>query len=295
MNQVAYWERIEKDESKKGTIIQENREGKNNPFQKGQEDAQQQFRIPLLGTIRSCGKKKIMSGRRPTTPGPEEPENVASRRHSEASDRAPRQGSDKSAEALETMLTSSTDRADARQTAHKPPTTRVTPADSADGQTSLRHNFSHLHSSSTSRTPSTRTSSSSLQALNEDTVVDARSDHSAGRSPRSRRTSHHLGLDLSSNDYPVYPDQSYAVLQSQIHPTYRPPQLWTRSSYPSHADPRTRFFSSRASRTAGNSPTSSPGLFSFRSTRPNSLAASDDEGRISSPYLHPTHLQPPKE
>lgn len=236
-----------------------------------------------------------MSGRRPTTPGPEEPENVASRRHSEASDRAPRQGSDKSAEALETMLTSSTDRADARQTAHKPPTTRVTPADSADGQTSLRHNFSHLHSSSTSRTPSTRTSSSSLQALNEDTVVDARSDHSAGRSPRSRRTSHHLGLDLSSNDYPVYPDQSYAVLQSQIHPTYRPPQLWTRSSYPSHADPRTRFFSSRASRTAGNSPTSSPGLFSFRSTRPNSLAASDDEGRISSPYLHPTHLQPPKE
>ena len=220
-----------------------------------------------------------MSRRRPATPGPEEPEHPVSR-HSEAS---------------ETTLASSTDPADARQTAHKPPTTRVSPADSADGQTSLRHNFFHLHSSSASRTPSTRTSSSSLQALNEDTVVDARSDPSARQSPVSRRTSYHRGLDLSSTDYPVYPDQSYAVLQSQIHPTYRGPQLWSRSSYPARADAHTRFLASRASRTAGNSPTSSPGLFSFRNPRPNSLVASDDEGRISSPYLHPTHLQPPKE
>lgn len=221
-----------------------------------------------------------MSGRR-STPGLEEPENLVSR-HDQASDRVPRRGSDKMDDTSEASLP-------------PPPTAKPPLADSADGQGSLRHNYHHLYSSSTSRTPSTRTSSSSLQALNEDTVVDARSDHSSGRSPVSRRTSHQRGLDTSSNDYPVYPDQSYAVLQSQVHPTYRPPQLWTRSSYPSQADTRIRLLTSRASRTAGNSPTSSPGLFSFRNLRPNSFVASDDEGRVSSPYLHPTHLQPPKE
>lgn len=198
-------------------------------------------------------------------------------------------------EASEASLPPSNDPVDPRQSVSKPLTAKLPPADSADGQSSRRHNYLHLYSSSTSRTPSTRTSSSSLQALNEDTVVDARSDHSSGWSPASRRTSHHLGLDHSSSDYPVYPDQSYAVLQSQIHPTYRPPQLWSRSSYPSHADSRTRWLSSRAARTAGNSPTSSPGLFSVRNMRPSSLVASDEVGRISSPYLHPTHLQPPKE
>lgn len=221
-----------------------------------------------------------MSGRRSTS-GLDEPENPVSR-HGQASDRLPRRGSDRTDDIPETSLP-------------PPAAAKLPPADSADGQGSLRQNFHHLYSSSTSRTPSTTTSSSSLQALNEDTVVDARSDHSSGRSPVSRRASHHRGLDTSSNDYPVYPDQSYAVLQSQVHPTYRPPQLWTRSSFPSQGDTRIRFLTSRASRTAGNSPTSSPGLFSFRNQRPNSFVASDDEGRVSSPYLHPTHLQPPKE
>lgn len=239
-----------------------------------------------------------MSRRPPSTSGVERDNSTV--RHGQASNATPRRGSDRTAEASEASLPpSSAEPAEARQPVAKPPTTRLSQADLADGQSSsLRHTLLHLYSSSNSRTPSTTTSSSSLQALNEDTVVDARSDHNVGRIPISRRTSSHnqAGLfDPSSNDYPVYPDQSYAVLQSQVHPTYRPPLLWSRNSYPTQTDPRPHFSPSRPSRTAGNTPDSSPGLFSLRGSPRIPAIASDDEGRIGSPYLHPTHLQPPKE
>lgn len=182
----------------------------------------------------------------------------------------------------------SSDKADARQPvssqAAKPP---LTP-DLSETQASLRQAFPHVYNSS--RAPSTRSSSSSLQALNEDTVVDARSEHgSVGRSPRraSRHSDH-------QPDYPVYPDQSYASLQSQVHPTWQPPHLRSRSSYQSQTDSLPQI-SPRVARTAGNTPVSSPGLFSMRFPRTTPSLGSDDESWIGSPYLHPTHLQPPKE
>ncbi|PWY76416.1 serine/threonine-protein kinase Ssp1 [Aspergillus sclerotioniger CBS 115572] len=232
--------------------------------------------------------------RPPSVPGLEEPISLAAR-NGQASDHVRRRSSDKS---IEDFSSPAPTEADARQTVTKPPNAKLPlPNDFTDGQTSLRHPFPHLyHSSSTSRSPSTRTSSSSLQALNEDIVVDARSDHSAlGRSSISSRRISHLGhSETHAAEYPVYPDQSYAVLQSQIHPTYQPPFLRSRSSYPSRTE-ATKFAPSRPSRTAGNTPLSSPGLFSIRSPRSTTPFGSDDEGRISSPYLHPTHLQPPKE
>ncbi|KAJ5328565.1 Calcium/calmodulin-dependent/calcium-dependent protein kinase [Penicillium brevicompactum] len=133
------------------------------------------------------------------------------------------------------------------------------------------------------RTPSNRSSSSSLQALNEDTVVDARSENgSVGRSPR--RTSRQ-----SENELPVYPDQSYASLQSQIHPTWQPP-------YVAEPEPLPRSAYARGVRTAGNTPLSSPGLFSMRHSRHfGTPSGSDDDVSTGSSLLHPSHLQPPKE
>lgn len=233
-----------------------------------------------------------MSGRPSSTPGLEVSHSSA--RHVHPSGPIPRPRSNRSAEALDRPIPPSTDPADPRPPAAKPPSARPSPADSGDAQASLRQNFFHLYSSSNSRSPSARTSSSSLQALNEGSVVDARSDHSVPRPPVSRRTSYQTGLfDPSSHDYPVYPDQSYAVLQSQIHPTYRAPFLWSRNSYPTRAESHPRFL--RTSRTAGNTPDSSPGLFSLRGRPKSPIVASDEEGRVSSPFLHPTHLQPPKE
>lgn len=159
----------------------------------------------------------------------------------------------------------------------------------AEAQATLRQAFPHVYA--TGRAPSTRSSSSSLQALNEDIVVDARSDQgSVGRSPRraSRHSDH-------QPEYPVYPDQSYASLQSQIHPTYQPPHLRSRSSYSAQTEPLPRYANVRVARTAGNTPVSSPGLFSMRTPRNTPPLGSDEEGWIGSPYLHPTHLQPPKE
>ena len=222
-------------------------------------------------------------------------------RHGQASEPIPRRGSDRTDASAEgalppRTLPPPTDADDPRQSVTKPSTARVPPGDAAEGQPSFRSNFLQLNASSNSRTSSARTSTSSLQALNEDTVVDARSDPSAGSSSVSQRMSQQLGpLDIPPTEYPVYPDQTYASLQSQVHPTWQPPFLRTRSSYPSRADTRVRIFPTRPSRTAGNSPTSSPGLFSVRGLRTPPFIASDDEGRISSPYLHPTHLQPPKE
>ncbi|KAB8072017.1 hypothetical protein BDV29DRAFT_8811 [Aspergillus leporis] len=237
-----------------------------------------------------------MTDRPPSVSGLEESTNYIAR-NGQISDSTNRRGSDKSREASEPSTTST--ELDVKQSVTRPPTAKLPlQNDLADGQPTLRHPFPHLyHSSSTSRSPSTRTSSSSLQALNEDTIVDARSDlGTIGRVPLPRRSSHRGQSDGQPPEYPVYPDQSYAVLQSQIHPTYQLPSIRSRNSYPSRIEVLGRLAPARASRTAGNTPISSPGLFSVRSPlRSTSSLVSDDEGRISSPYLHPTHLQPPKE
>ncbi|KAJ5130089.1 uncharacterized protein N7515_006128 [Penicillium bovifimosum] len=149
--------------------------------------------------------------------------------------------------------------------------------DVSEATATFRQAFPGLYGA---RTPSNRSSTSSLQALNEDIVVDARSENgSLGRSPRraSRQSDH---------QFPVYPDQSYASLQSQVHPTwqYRPTQ----------PDPLPRHSYARGVRTAGNTPVSSPGLFSMRYPRATP-SVSDDDVSTGSSLLHPSHLQPPKE
>lgn len=160
-------------------------------------------------------------------------------------------------------------------TKHAPPITDV-----SEAAATFRQAFPSIYNA---RTPSNRSSSSSLQALNEDTVVDARSKNaSVGRSPR--RSSRQ-----SENELPVYPDQSYASLQSQIHPTWQPP----------HGEPHPlpRYSSyARGIRSAGNTPVSSPGLFSMRHPRKlGTPSGSDDDVSTGSSLLHPSHLQPPKE
>ncbi|KAL4921569.1 hypothetical protein BDW62DRAFT_113003 [Aspergillus aurantiobrunneus] len=229
-----------------------------------------------------------MAGRPPSTSSLEEPPNAAVPQTSENNHR---RGAIKSKDTSGGPRPSSIEE-DFGQTITKPSNAKLPHSyDVPDGQPPFRHTFPHLyHSSGTSRSPSARTSTSSLQALNEDSVVDARSVFS--RISLSRRTSYNRQSDSQAADYPVYPDQSYAVLQSQIHPTYNPPSLRSRSSYPTETV--SRISQSRGARTAGNTPISSPGLFSVRSGLTPSLG-SDGEDRTSGSYLHPTHLQPPKE
>ncbi|KAJ6187020.1 hypothetical protein N7519_001928 [Penicillium mononematosum] len=151
--------------------------------------------------------------------------------------------------------------------------------DVSEATATFRQAFPSLYGA---RTPSNRSSSSSLQALNEGIVVDVRSENgSIGRT--TRRASRH-----SDHQLPVYPDQSYASLQSQVHPTWHPPYL-------AEPDPLPRHSYARGIRTAGNTPVSSPGLFSMRHSRVGTPSGSDDDVSTGSSLLHPSHLQPPKE
>ena len=119
--------------------------------------------------------------------------------------------------------------------------------------------------------------------------------------------SHHL-----SREFPPFPNQAYSALSQQHHPQpYAPRFLRTRSSNPSpflsyaaHAehtatghpsDPRAAAES--GSKTAGNSPASSPGLFT-PTTSPNRAdfgAEAESNSGYPSPYLHFTQRQMPKE
>lgn len=199
------------------------------------------------------------------------------------------------------------------------------------------HLFPHRpHSSNTSRDSSTNTSSSSLPSLVDPAAgceagppsssIPAASSSTVsdpfGQSVTTPRQTAETGnvpplsplaelpmvapratIRGPSHDLPVYPNQSYAMLQQQIHPTpYRSPTLRTRSSYPSHSDfafpqPTTPWAresnASPNSRTVGNTPISSPGLFSARTPRTSPSIGSED-GQAGA-HLHRTHMQEPKE
>ncbi|KAK7512167.1 serine/threonine-protein kinase-like protein PAK1 [Phyllosticta citriasiana] len=126
--------------------------------------------------------------------------------------------------------------------------------------------------------------------------------------------------------YPRYPNQAYSALQNQIdYPRFPNPPLQAHQQHPpgphllrarsSHPSQYSSFSSShvpslhpaqhlaseilgheQGSRTAGNSPAGSPGLFDVNPPpiRPV-LAPSEETGYYSSPYLHFTHRQVPKE
>ena len=174
---------------------------------------------------------------------------------------------------------------------------------------------------STSNPSSSKTSSTSLNALDEEAdtlgpsqgrnLGRARSAQGARSRSRQRRDSMHsktpslsnIESSTTSDDFPRYPDQSYAALHSQ-----RPaPPLRTRSSNPSQNSLHTSFSTSprsgrdptnscQGAKTAGNTPISSPGLFSPRASHPTTTATMNDHSAShSSPHLHPTHLLTPKE
>lgn len=116
-------------------------------------------------------------------------------------------------------------------------------------------------------------------------------------------------LPPRTRDGPVYPNQSYAALQMQQHSTHAPYILRAKSSQPAHHSGYSMSHISAfglpgehyrgglmdtGSRTVGNSPASSPGLFSPNEPRLRHNEQSDDN-LYSGPWLHYTHRQPPKE
>lgn len=128
---------------------------------------------------------------------------------------------------------------------------------------------------------------------------------SAAKSPMARPTSvPNLNTKSTTNrrregpEYPVYPDQSFAALQSQQHAKlYQPHPLRTRSShssqnssYSSLSSRQSRDFAMQSgAKTMGNTPAQSPGLFSPTLPR----GRFDDTTRTHT--LHPSHLQTPTE
>lgn len=136
------------------------------------------------------------------------------------------------------------------------------------------------------------------------------SDHPHQQQPHS--TTSATSSSRSSRYPPTsqFPDQSYSALHRQRHPSpYSPQALRTRSSNPSpyHSylagagagarPPKVSTGSTPSgSRTAGNSPSSSPSLFTpgASPSRPKSVH-DDTSGAYSSPFLHYTQRQVPKE
>ncbi|KAI9734969.1 MAG: hypothetical protein M1834_002051 [Cirrosporium novae-zelandiae] len=113
---------------------------------------------------------------------------------------------------------------------------------------------------------------------------------------------------LADNEgYPKYPMQAYSALQTQHHPPpYQPqPHLFrTRSLHPTqyalHYEPGVRHNrnmskTGREVRTANTTPISSSGLFTPKGSPSMTDQELHDRDRYSSPFLHHTHLQVPKE
>ncbi|KAJ5060278.1 hypothetical protein J3E74DRAFT_452646 [Bipolaris maydis] len=111
-------------------------------------------------------------------------------------------------------------------------------------------------------------------------------------------------------DGPVYPNQSYAALHLQKYPQpYVPPIVRSRSSHPAHATANSlsslgafgltydhvRDIMDSGPRTVGNSPVSTPGLFNPTNRRMSQDTDATDDGTYSTPWLHHTHRQAPKE
>ena len=146
--------------------------------------------------------------------------------------------------------------------------------------------------------PTVQRDFSSTSTASTATVTAASSDSAAFPIITSQRSQH---------DYPQFPNQAYAALQSQLHPSPHPPSYRARSTNPSEYTsfsavatplhhPQARLVTEPGSKTAGNSPAGSPGLFTPTASpiRPN-LHSFDEDGSYATPYLHYTHRQAPKE
>ncbi|KAF1970494.1 kinase-like protein, partial [Bimuria novae-zelandiae CBS 107.79] len=118
----------------------------------------------------------------------------------------------------------------------------------------------------------------------------------------------HVYLPPRQRDGPIYPNQSYAALQMQQHMTNTPNILRAKSSQPAHHSGYSlshitgfgspaeyqRDLMETGSRTVGNSPASSPGLFGTNEPQLRHTQPSNDN-LYSGPWLHHTHRQAPKE
>ncbi|KAL8694545.1 MAG: hypothetical protein Q9218_000801 [Villophora microphyllina] len=106
-------------------------------------------------------------------------------------------------------------------------------------------------------------------------------------------------------EYPRYPDQSFASLQSQHYlPPHQTYPLRTRSSHisqnssfssiPSHGS-RDHIPTVTGARTVGNTPAQSPGVFSPVYPASRTQVEESEDSQTSTPLLHPAHMQTPKE
>ena len=106
-------------------------------------------------------------------------------------------------------------------------------------------------------------------------------------------------------EYPRYPDQSFAVLQSQHCPPISHPQpIRPRSSHPSQNssfsaipshNSRDQIAMAPGAKTVGSTPAQSPGLFSPLFPSGRSQVEESEDSQTSTPLTHPAHLQTPKE
>ncbi|KAK5148860.1 hypothetical protein LTR04_000413 [Oleoguttula sp. CCFEE 6159] len=102
----------------------------------------------------------------------------------------------------------------------------------------------------------------------------------------------------SRSDYPTFPNQNYIALQSQKYPRpHAPPYpLRTRSSNLTVSGSDFDGTTEPGSKTAGSSPAATPGLFDPRISPSRPVPdLSEAHGFYSSPYLHFTQRQAPKE
>lgn len=106
------------------------------------------------------------------------------------------------------------------------------------------------------------------------------------------------------SEHPYFPNQAYSALHDQIYPsqalrTGRPKHQSSYSVVSSSASMSDHPYVELGSRTAGNSPSTTPALFTPTTTSPGSPAYSSadvgDDGSYASPYLHFMQRQAPKE
>ena len=104
---------------------------------------------------------------------------------------------------------------------------------------------------------------------------------------------------------PIYPNQSFAALQSQFYPPpYQPFALRSRSSQnsPQHSSyssgspkqPLDQSSVATGAKTVGSTPAHSPGLFT-PGQRSGSAGGEFERSHAGTPLLHPAHMQAPKE
>lgn len=123
---------------------------------------------------------------------------------------------------------------------------------------------------------------------------------SSTTSTTCRQPSSHL-----RREGPHYPNQSFAALQPHYcPPPYEPHPLRTRSSHPSQnsfyssppsTKPRNLPSMASGSKTAGNTPAQSPGLFTTASSSSRYTGEEGQDVQYTTAMLHSTHLQAPKE